>query len=240
MKTENVGEVFYEVLDKIHQEYLPSKYPFFKKLAELPHEKLRSPTFLGELYLRYQSACHATRVMIYHIPHLDSPALRVRKLAFISDDDGLEDGDTHHYQLSRAFAHMGASFIIQDEEFGELDELKKFLDPTTSRFVSSVQNLYPTSLGPWCVIEAFADDWMRALMNSLSLCFPSIICEPYFSDCFSQEVELRHARESLKLTKEILSQSPNLLLETIDGAYIMAKELEEYWSGLERMLEEIS
>lgn len=80
---------------------------------------------LGNLYIRYQAACHATRVMVYCVPHLDSPALRVRKLRIISDDDSLKDGDTHHYQLSRAFSNMGAELLIADEDFGSLDDLQK-------------------------------------------------------------------------------------------------------------------
>jgi len=238
MKTQTVNEVFYEVLEELHSKHLPSRNSFFQRLAAFPHEKLRSSTFLGELYFRYQAACHATRVMIYHIPHLDSPPLRVRKLRFISDDDGLEGGDTHHYQLSRAFAHMGADFIIPDEEFGDLSQLKKLLDPTTVRFLSLVQDLYPNSLGPWCIIEAFADDWMKALMNSLAGCFPSIKKEPYFADCFAQGIEERHARESLNLTGEVLLRSPELLMETIDGARMMAIGLDDFWSGLERLLVE--
>ena len=174
--------------------------------------------------------------MIYHLPYLDSPALRVRKLRLINDDDGLEGGDTHHYQLSRAFAKMGTTFIINDEEFGSLDQLMKVLDPTTTHFLSLVKNLYPQSLGPWCVIESFADDWMRALLNSLSDCFPALSEEPYFSDCFEQGIEEHHAQESLDLVGEVLSQSPELLTNTIEGAKKMAAGLDDFWSGLEELL----
>lgn len=232
-------EIFCEVLEDLHEKYLPSKNSFFQQLTAFPYEKLRSPTFLGELHLQYQAACHSTRVMIYRVPYLESPAMRVRQLKFISDDDGLEGGDTHHYQLSRAFANMGASFVIQDEEFGSLDKLKKIVNPNTAQFISLVQDLYSKSLGPWCVIEGFADDWMRALMNSLFGCFPSIKEEPYFADCFDQGVEERHAQESLNITREVLLKSPELLEETIEGACVMAKGLNEFWSGLEIWLEEV-
>ncbi|QIR38060.1 hypothetical protein HCG51_16005 [Tolypothrix sp. PCC 7910] len=236
MHTQNATDLFNEVLDTIYQQYLPSKHPFFSRLAILSPEKLRSPDVLGQIYLRYQAACHATRVMVYFVPHLDSPALRVRKLRIISDDDSLQGGDTHHYQLSRAFANMGAKFIISDEDFGSLDELQKILDPTTANFVSLVQRIYPQSLGPWCVIEMFAHDWMEALMNALSHCFPFIQQEQYFAECFDQGVEERHAQEAKELTTMILDNSPKLLEPTIAGAKMMATELDKFWSGLEDLL----
>jgi hypothetical protein len=236
--TQKADEIFYMVLEEIKQLHLPSKHSFFERLARLPCDKLHSPSLLGELHFRYQAACHATRVMIYHIPHLDSPALRVRKLRFIGDDDGIENGDTHHYQLSRAFNHIGATFVIKDEDFESLDKLKKKLDPVTAHFLSITQDLYPKSLGPWCVIEAFSDNWMRALMDSLSVCFPSIKEEPYFADCFEQGIEERHAQEALNLTSIILARSPELLPQTIEGARLMATGLDELWSGLENLLKE--
>ncbi|BAY13562.1 hypothetical protein [Calothrix sp. NIES-2098] len=238
MQTQNAEQVFQEVLDDIYDKYLPSKHSFFSRLALSPPEKLCSPDLLGQIYLRYQAACHATRVMVYFVPYLDSPALRVRKLRIISDDDSLQGGDTHHYQLSRAFANMGAKFIIQDEEFGSLDELQKILDPTTANFVSLVEKIYPQSLGPWCVIEMFAHDWMQALMNSLANCFPFIQQEQYFAECFEQGVEERHAEEAKELTNIILHNSPRLLEPTIAGAKMMAIELDKFWSGLEELLQE--
>lgn len=238
MYTQNAAQVFHNVLDDLYHKYLPSKHPFFSRLALSPPEKLRSPDLLGQIYLRYQAACHATRVMVYFVPYLDSPALRVRKLRIISDDDSLQNGDTHHYQLSRAFANMQAKFILQDEEFGSLDELQRFLDPTTAKFVSLVQKIYPQSLGPWCVIEMFAHDWMQALMNSLSHCFPFITQEQYFAECFNQGVEERHSQEAKELTSIILHNSPQLLEPTIAGAKTMATELDRFWTGLEDLLED--
>lgn len=238
MKTLSSDRLFFQEIDDLYQKYLPSKHPFFQRLATYPHEKLSSPTLLGQLYLRYQAACHATRVMVYLLPYLDSPALRIRKLSIISDDDSLENGDAHHYQMSRAFVNMGATLVIEDEEFGCLEKLKTILDPTTANFVSSVQNLYPLSLGPWCTIEIFAEDWMRALMNSLSNCFPDVKKEPYFADCFAQGVEERHAQEALELTGVVLSHSPHLLNPTLEGAKQMAVELDKFWSGLDNLLKD--
>ncbi len=246
MKPHNASDIFSEVLDKLYQDHLPEKHPFFQRLKTFPSEKLCC-SLLGHLHLRYQAACHATRVMVYYIPYLDSPALRVRKLRLINDDDGLENGDTHHYQLTRAFASIGATILIKDEEFGCLDNLKEMRDPATNEklldletrnFLSLVQKIYPNSLGPWCVIEKFADNWMRALMNSLSVCFPLIKQEPYFADCFNQGVEERHAQEALKLTNIVLANSPKLLDQTIKDAKIMAIGLDKFWSSMENLLQE--
>lgn len=238
MQTQNAGQAFHNVLKDIYHEYLPSKHRFFSHLALFPAEKLRSPDLLGAIYLRYQAACHATRVMVYFVPYLDSPALRIRKLRIINDDDSLQNGDTHHYQLSRAFANLGAKFILKDEEFGSLDELQKFLDPTTADFVSLVQKIYPQSLGPWCVIEMFAHDWMEALMNALGNCFPFIKQEPYFAECFNQGIEERHAAEAQELTRIVLHNSPQLLEPTIAGAKLMAAGLDRFWLGLEDLLQD--
>jgi hypothetical protein len=239
MQTPNVEQIFQDVLDELYQTHLPSKHPFFSHLALLSPEQLRSPDLLGEIYLRYQSACHATRVMVYFLPHLNSPALRERKLRIISDDDSWQNGGIHHYQLSQAFANLGAKLTILDEEFGSLDELQKYLDPTTANFVSLVQNIYPQSLGPFCVVEMFAYDWMQALMNALAHCFPFIKQEPYFTECFDQGIEKRHAQEAIELTSIILNKSPQLLTPTIEGANMMAIALDQFWSGLDNLLQDI-
>jgi hypothetical protein len=236
MQTQNAEQLFHDCLDELYHKYLPSKHRFFSHLALFPPEKLRSPDLLGQIYLRYQAACHATRVMVYFIPFLDSPELRIRKLKIISDDDSLQNGDTHHYQLSRAFAKMGAKFILQDEEFGSLDQLKIILDPTTAKFVTLVQDIYPQSLGPWCVIEMFAHDWMQALMKALMNCFSFIEKEEYFAECFNQGVEERHSQEAKELTSIVLHKSPNLLETTIADAESMASGLDKFWSGLEDLL----
>ncbi|MBF2064966.1 MAG: hypothetical protein IGS39_11170 [Calothrix sp. C42_A2020_038] len=240
MQIQNAELVFKDYITKLYQEHLPSQHPFFANLGALEIEKLNSEDLLGHLHLRYQAACHATRVMVYHIPYLDSPALRVRKLKVINDDDGLINGDTHHYQLTRAFVHMGAKILIDDEEFGSLDKLQNVLDPITANFISLVQNLYPKSLGAWCVIEMFADDWMRAIMNSLSNSFPFVKEEAYFADCFNDGIETRHAQEALELTVLVIGKYPEVLDTTIKGAELMAKGLDTFWSGLDSLLQDYS
>jgi len=42
--------------------------------------------------------------------------LRKRKLQIFIDDDGIANGDTHHYQLTRAFRAIGAKRLLEDEE----------------------------------------------------------------------------------------------------------------------------
>ena len=70
-------------------EHRPSRMPFFGRLAALPGTVVGDPSFLGQIHLIYQSAMHATRAAVYYLPHLDSPALRKRKLQIFIDDDGL-------------------------------------------------------------------------------------------------------------------------------------------------------
>jgi hypothetical protein len=126
----------------------PSRMPFFDRLAEIPRSAASDPSFLGQIHLIYQSAMHATRAAVYYLPHLDSPALRKRKLQILVDDDGLAGGDTHHYQLTRAFRNIGAKCILGDEEFGDPAGLCRYLDGETAHFVTLARRLYSRSLGP--------------------------------------------------------------------------------------------
>jgi len=238
MQPQTADQVFHITLEKLCHDYLPSRHPFFQKLAAFPSDQLRSSPLLSELYFRYQAACHATRVMAYHLPHLDTPALRTRKFKVLQDDDGLENGDAHHYQLRRAFEHIGSPLMVQDEVFGGLDELQTVLDPVTAKFVTLVQTLYPQSLGAWCIVEGLADNWMKALMSSLSTHFPTIQQEPYFAACFSQKIEERHAEDSREMTQLVLARSPALLAPTLQDAHKMAEGIDQLWSGLEQMLEQ--
>jgi hypothetical protein len=110
---------FPEAMIAMLEGHRPSRMPFFDNLAAMPHWAASDPSFLGQIYLIYQSAMHATRAAVYYLPHLDSPALRKRKLQIFIDDDGLADGDTHHYQLTRAFRNIGAKCMLEDEQFGD-------------------------------------------------------------------------------------------------------------------------
>jgi pyrroloquinoline quinone (PQQ) biosynthesis protein C len=218
-------------------QHRPSRMPFFRHLAELPFAVAGNPQFLGEIHLVYQAAMHATRAAVYYLPHLDSPALRQRKLQIYIDDDGLPGGDTHHYQLSRAFRNIGAKLLLDDEEFGAPEELCRHLDAETSHFVQLAQKLYSRSLGPWCAVEVMSADWMGALAKGLSAHFPNVVHEPYFEDCFSQHVEERHADESLEVTQMVIRQHPELLSETLRDAKMMAEALDGVWNNLDRIVQ---
>jgi hypothetical protein len=238
-----VAEMEAEAVDRfrsdigaIAEQHRPSRMPFFPRLANASPKVARSPAFLGRVHLIYQSAMHATRAAVYHLPHLDAPAMRKRKLEIFIDDDGLPGGDTHHYQLTRAFRRMGARIVLDDEEFASAAELTRHLDGETAAFVRLVPDLYARSLGPWCVVEVLSDNWMRALADALSVHFPWVLDEPYFADCFAQGVEERHAEESLAVTEMVLRAQPELMEETVGDARIMAEALDGVWCHLEKVL----
>jgi pyrroloquinoline quinone (PQQ) biosynthesis protein C len=220
----------------IFEEHRPLRMPFFERLAGLPHAVARDPALLGQVHLVYQSAMHATRAAVYYLPHLDSPALRKRKLQIFLDDDGLADGDTHHYQLTRAFRNIGAACLLDDEEFGELGELCHYLEAETADFVRLAPKLYSRSLGAWCAIEMLSVEWMRALADALSVHFPHFRHEPYFEECFSQHVEERHAAEALEMTQMVLRARPELLDETLRDARMIAEALDGVWAHLDRIV----
>jgi hypothetical protein len=223
-------------VNRIAEEHRPSRMPFFRNLATLPYEVVSDPVLLGQIHLVYQSAMHATRAAVYFLPYLDNPALRKRKLQIFIDDDGLPDGDTHHYQLTRAFRSIGARCVLDDEEFGGADELARQLYAETADFVRLVPKLYARSLGPWCAVEVMSIDWMRALADALSVHFPHFAREPYFADCFSQMVEERHAQEALSVTQMVLRRRPELMAETLRNAKSIAVALDCVWTQLDRII----
>src|SRR5271155_1945841 len=208
------------------EQHRPSRIPFFRNLASLDHSAATDPSFLGQVHLVYQAAMHATRAAVYYLPHLDSPALRKRKLQIFVDDDGLPGGDTHHFQLTRMFRNIGGRIMLDDEEFGDPQELCQHLDRDTAHFVQLAQTLYSRSLGAWCAVEVMSDDWMRALAEALAVHFPHVVAEPYFHECFAGGVEERHAEESMAVTQMILRAHPELLPETLRDAREMAKALD--------------
>jgi hypothetical protein len=229
----DVVEQFPHTIKAIAAEHLPSRMPFFGRLAGLSTKLAHDPALLGRIYLVYQAAMHATRAAVYHLPHLDSPAMRKRKLQIFIDDDGLPGGDTHHYQLARAFRNLGAQCPLGDEDFGEPEVLCRHLDSGTAYFVRLAHTLYARSLGPWCAVEVMSDDWMRALADALAVHFPQVVNEPYFADCFAQGVEERHAEESLAVTQLVLRKRPDLLPDTVRDAKIMAEALDAVWTRLD-------
>jgi hypothetical protein len=226
---------FPNTIGTLLEEHRPSRMPFFGRLAGLPSSVVGDPSFLGQIHLIYQSAMHATRASVYYLPHLDSPALRKRKLQIFIDDDGLPDGDTHHYQLTRAFLSIGAKCLLDEEEFGEPGELCHYLEAETAQFVRLAPKLYSRSLGPWCAVEVMSVDWMGALADAFSVHFPDFGHEQYFEDCFSQKIEERHAAEALEVTQMVLRTRPELLHETLRGAKMIAEGLDGVWTHLDRI-----
>lgn len=233
-----VIEAFRVCMAEIAAAHPPSRHRFFGHLERIDGATLCSPAVLGELYTRYQAGMHATRAMVYHLPHLDTPALRRRKLQIFIDDDGLPGGDTHHHQLGRAFAEAGAAPRLGDDDFTEMGPLATRLDPATARFVQEVELLYPRSLGAWCMVEILSDDWMRAFAHGLSRHLPALPQQPYFADCFTHGVEERHAAESLAVTELVLLRRPELLERTVEDAARMARALDHLWEGLDTLLTE--
>jgi hypothetical protein len=61
--------------------------------------------------------------------------------------------------------------------------------------------------------------------------------ESYFEDCFSRQVEERHAQDSLEVTQLILRERPELLSETLRDAKMMAEALDGVWTSLDRVLQ---
>jgi hypothetical protein len=72
------------VINRLAEQHRPSRMPFFRNLAALDYATASDPSFLGQIHLVYQAAMHATRAAVYYLPHLDSPALRKRKLQILS------------------------------------------------------------------------------------------------------------------------------------------------------------
>lgn len=230
-------DTFGESISALFEEHRPSRMSFFGRFAALPREVATDPSLLGQIHLNYQSAMHATRAAVYYLPHLESPALRKRKLQIFIDDDGLPGGDTHHYQLTKAFVSIGAKCLINDEEFGNPEELSQHLEAETARFVRLVPKLYSRSLGPWCAIEVMSVDWMRALAECISVHFPKFRHQAYFEECFLHEVEERHAAEALDVTQLVLRERPELLCATLRDAKMIVKALDGVWTHLDRIVQ---
>ena len=226
-----------KVIDEICQEHLPSKHEFFGCLKHIEGDRIKDPVLLGELYLNYQAAMHATRVMVYFLPYLNNPAARRRKLQIYIDDDGLPGGDTHHHQLARAFKLLGADVPMEDEQFGDLDTLKQDVNPDVAKFIAIVEETYPRSLGPWTIVETLSDNWLHSLCHALGNHFPHIDKDPYFAACFAQGVEERHGQEALSVSSAILEKRPELFDLFVRDAKLAADGLNCVWDGMLAILE---
>ena len=224
-------------VNSLLEQYRPSTMPFFARLKTTPSIVMQSPEVLEELYFYYQAGMHATRVMVYFLPYLNTPALRARKLQIYIDDDGLDNGDTHHAQLRRVFTMMGANLSENhDDRFGDLDTLAGEVNTRTKKFIETVDTLYARSLGAWCVTENFSDDWLHALADGLAEHCPAVRESAYFAECFEEGVEERHGEESLGITKAIMAAKPEIAEQVIADARIMAEALQDFWGVLDDIL----
>src|SRR5439155_25796248 len=57
-----------------------------------------------------------------------------------------------------------------------------------------------------------------------------------FEECFSQQIEERHAAEALEVTQIVLRARPELLDETLRDARIIAEALDGVWAHLDRIV----
>ncbi|WP_146115829.1 MULTISPECIES: hypothetical protein [Pirellulaceae] len=216
----------------------PRTFPFFEALKGADTRVVLSEDFLDAFYLRYQAAMHATRVMVYQLPHLDEISLRVKKCRVIADDDLNPHGDTHHAQLRDTWSILlGRPPRATDELFGAVHELPQHLDERTSRFVLFVANEYPKSLGPWVVIEGLADDWINSLCCSLRPHYPMIDATRYFVHNLASGVEKEHAQAASELFLEVAARKPELTEEGLAAATRMTKVLREFWAGCDELLD---
>lgn len=226
------------IIRNLLEKHCPKKHRLFKLIENAKLDSERFGRVFDELYTRYQAAMHATRVMVYFLPHLDTINLRIRKCAIIAEDDNLPEGDSHHTQLRRTWTKLlGREPKAKDSFFGSLDRLAENLDPGTARFVSHVHREYPKTLGPWIVIEGLAHNWIVALCKALSRHFPDIQRTEYFVGNLTSGVELEHATASLDLFFEVLRLNPQIETESIEAVESTAAELDRFWEGCCQLFE---
>jgi len=232
--TEKVNVEFRNELNQLFKKHRPSRHPFFRNLKNASPSVVKNPEWLSEFYLRYQSAMHCTRAMVYFVPNLNSPTLRQRKLAILEDDDALTE-DSHHKYLENLFRYFGIEPIDQ-EFFGDLDILIPHLDPRTTTFVREVIRLYPLSTGAWCLAEVLSDDWLSALADAFSAFFQNTFTQDYFDEIFTGKVEIRHMLETVSLTENVMQRYPETVTATIQHMKDMAENMDGLWDNLNSLV----
>lgn len=230
---------FANAVDELLRKHHPANHPFFRKLRKRGREAVANIAFLDGLYLRYQSAMHATRVMVYFLPHLDAVDLRMTKLHILADDDGLAERDNHQYQLRRTWEYlMRQPPSLADTALAGLEELKTSVDPFTANFIAATQSLYPRSLGPFVIVESLADEWIGALLDALGPHCPGLDRTAYFRDNLFRGVEVEHRNEARRLASAVFDRWPEHEPEAEVGASQMAIALDDLWHGCELLLED--
>jgi hypothetical protein len=225
-------------LNELFVKYRPSEHSFFKTLQEAPDEVVKNPDVLRELYIRYQSAMHSTRVSVYFTPYLDTPQQRQKKVKIILDDDTTNDVISHHKQLENLFRYLGATDLPHEEEFGDLELLAKRLDPDTARFVKTADELYRASLGAWTMIEILSDDWISGMADGFKPHYEEgyALGLQYFDEIATGHVEIQHMLQTLALTESTIVVRPQLLGPTQEHARQMAQEVHLLWDNMENVL----
>lgn len=229
-------EAFRLNMQMIEATHRPAMVPFFMRLAGLPSDAALNADLLGRIHLTYQAAMHATRAMVYFLPHLDSPELRQRKLEIYKADDGSAHGVSGHYQLTALFRNLGARLRLEDEKFGDLERLSAVLDSRTADFVRTVRRIYAHSLGPWCIVEVLSAGWKQALMEAFAVHAPQVRAEPYFKMGRIATGAASQAPNPLDLVALVLSQRPDLLDQTVADAWAMARALDLIWDALDDLV----
>eukprot|EP00013_Stygamoeba_regulata_P008302 CAMPEP_0177668834 /NCGR_PEP_ID=MMETSP0447-20121125/23033_1 /TAXON_ID=0 /ORGANISM="Stygamoeba regulata, Strain BSH-02190019" /LENGTH=288 /DNA_ID=CAMNT_0019175489 /DNA_START=27 /DNA_END=893 /DNA_ORIENTATION=+ len=228
---------FRNLMNDLFVKYKPSSHPFFANLKAAPAAAAKHPEFLSQLYLRYQAAMHATRASVWLTPYLDTPRLRQRKALIIVDDDTVNGGLSHHKQLENLFRYMGASPIVDEERFGDLQDLEAILDKDTFAFCKKAWELYVAGTGAWSVFEVLSDNWQSALANSFLPHYGKEILEQqYFDEIASGHVEILHMLETVSLTEDVLHRKPHLLGETMAHAVEMAQWSYKLWDNFDALL----
>jgi hypothetical protein len=158
-------EAFPGLINTMLEAHRPSRMPFFARLGrDAPLIGRRAVFPRPDTFdLPIGNACNPRSGLLP--PHLDSPALRKRKLSIFVDDDGLPRGETHHYQLSRAFGNIGARCLLKDEEFGDPDEPSRHLEGKQRISCALHGRFIPDRSVPGAV-ETLSVDWMRALAGA--------------------------------------------------------------------------
>jgi len=232
-----VHQQFRSLMNELFEKYKPTTHPFFENLKNAPTSVVRNPEFLSELYKRYNAAMHATRASVWFTPYLNTPRLRQRKAAIIVDDDTVDGELTHHKQCENLFVWLGAKSVLPEDSFGDLEELKKHLDPSTYDWCEKTWKLYTKSTGAWSIFEVLSDNWQSGLAYSLLPHYDNeLLKQQYFDEIATGHIEILHMLETVSLTEDVLHRYPHLYQETAEDAIEMAKVSYSLWDNFDSLL----
>jgi hypothetical protein len=225
-------------LNNLFLKHRPSEHSFFATLGTAPKSVVTNAAVLRELYIRYQSLMHATRVSVYYTPMLNTPALRQMKVKIILDDDTADDVLSHHKQLENLFRDLGGKDLPEENEFGDLELLIPRLNKANGEIVAKADELYRASMGAWCIAEILSDDWISALSKGFTPHYDHkwVMSLQYFDEIATGHVEIQHMLETLALTENVLMRYPKMLQPTMDHAQEMCNVMDRLWSSMEEVV----